>query len=357
MRPFQTSPGDEHDRQRHNFFYRDGTPEIADALLRKFLDEELPELLRIVETGERAAQVDAARRVFQRTLLFVRAAERRPDLRRTYEAIARDATPEALRGLLPILRHVGDETTLATLTELADRHGLPRESVTLTRDPRIERARAPISDPDHVDARWIEFMATGDLGKVIEVLGVLGGADRFRSHLEALLRPATRLTARFSGEQDRRGQIVAGLQPLGLRFVPYSHEIKNPDDLDLLISVTGVEPDPQRLAAALAALPAPPPDALISHARTKAAALWSLASNAVEHPTVLAVCEAAAAKLTGAVRLTLLGLLVEVHAARGDYPAARAAMRQLLEGNRVRDDLRARAAELLQDEQRAATKT
>jgi hypothetical protein len=348
MRPPRTSPGDEPARLQHDFFYRDGTPDVARELLLRYLQTELPELSRAVEVAE--SRDEAARRLLLRTLFFVRAAEKRPALRRVYEEVARAAAAAELWGLFPILMHVGDEATAEVLAGLADRLGLARASLALRPDRRLERARAPISEPEHVDLRWVEFMASGDIGKVIEIVGVLGGADRFRSHLEALLRPAKRLMTRFSEDQDRRAQIVAGLQPLGLRFAPHTHEIKNPDDLDVLITVDGVELAPQRLATAESALPAPLPESLTLHARTKAAALHSLASHAVEHAPVLAVCEGAAAKLTGAVRLTLLRLLVEVHAARADLPAARSAMRLLLEGNRVREDLRARAAALLQAE-------
>lgn len=343
MRTFQNFPGDE----RLASFYGDGSPARARALLLRFLEEELPGLLRDVAAGEPAVKAEAGRRAFGWTLFFVRAAETRPALRRVYEEVALAASEEQLRGLVPILRHVGDAATASVLATLADRYGLDPAGLGLRPDPRVAGVRGPIAEPAQVMLRWIEFVATGDVGRVIEVVGVLAGADRFRGHLEALLRPATRLTARFSGEQDRLAPIVAGLVPLGLRFVPQSHEIKNPDDLDVLIVSAGVEVETARLEAAVAALPAPLPDALRVHVETKAAALASLAEMAGRHAAVLAVCEAAADKLSGAVRLTLLRVLVEAHATRGELPAARGAMRRLLEGNRVREDLRVRAAALL----------
>jgi hypothetical protein len=353
MRAFRIAPGDEQARLRHNFFYRDGTPETARTLLADFLAGEVPDLDRELESDDPARQEDAARRLLHRTLFFVRAAARRPELRRVYAELAADATPRQLRRLLGILAQVVDDP--AALRGPAERLGLDPASVQPGPDPQLERlARAPIADPNHLDLRWIEFMATGDVGKVVEIVGVLGGADRFRAHVEALLRPPSRLSTSFAELQGRRQRILGGLQPLGLRWAAGSDAILNPDDLDLLVVMDGVDVDPRRLRAALAALPAPLPDAPMLHLRTKAAALWTLAANAGEHAPVLAVCDAAAAKLSGAVRLSLLGLLVEVHARRGEFAPARAAMRRLLESNRVRDDLRARAVALLLEEQLAA---
>lgn len=341
------NPGDERD-VRHEFFYRDGTPETARALLLKFLGEELPDISAAIEAGEREQQLAAVARLRRRTLFFVRAAEKRPELRRVYEEVARAATRPQLAVLLPVLAHVGDEATAATLVALSEAHGLgPARS---GKDPQLERlARAPISEAGHIELRWAEFAANGDIAKVIEILGVLGGPDRFRAHLEGLLRPASRIATSFSALEERRRQLVSNLRPFGLRFAASNDAILNPEDLDLVV-VDGVRLVEERFAGLDAALPAPLPEALTAHMRLKAHALTSLASRAIDHSLVLGLCDAAAGKLTGAVRLTLLTLLVEVHAVRGELPAARAAMRRLLEGNRVREDLRVRAAALLPSE-------
>lgn len=338
------SPGDEQD-VRHEFFYRDGTAETARALLLKFLGEELPDISAAIEADERAQQLAAVARLHRRMLFFVRAAEKRPELRRVYEEVARAATRPQLAVLLPVLAHVGDEASAAALSEA---HGLG--PLRPGKDPQLERlARAPISGPEHIELRWAEFMASGDIARVIEVLGVLGGPDRFRAHLEGLLRPASRIATSFSALEERRRQLVTNLRPFGLRFAASNDAILNPEDLDLVV-VDGVRLVEERFAGLDAALPAPLPEALTAHMRLKAHALASLASRGADHPPVLALCDAAAGKLTGAVRLTLLTLLVEVHASRGELPAARAAMRRLLEGNRVREDLRVRAAALLPGE-------
>ena len=349
------NPGDEQD-VRYEFFYRDGTAETARALLQQFLDEELPDISAAIESDERGQQLAAVARMQRRTLFFVRAAEKRPALRRVYEDVARGATRAELAVLMPVLAHVGDETTAATLAELVEEQGFDPASARLAKDPQLTRlTRAPISDAGHVELRWAEFMASGDVGKVIDVVGVLGGPDRLRAHLDGLLRPASRIATSFSALEERRRQLVTTLRPLGLRFAASNDAILNPEDLDLVV-VDGVKLVEARFAALDAALPAPLPEALTAHMRLKAYALASLAARAQGHPPVLTVCEAAAGKLTGAVRLTLLTLLVEVHASRGELPAARAAMLRLLEGNRVREDLRVRAAALLPAEPAAEAK-
>ena len=338
------NPGDPQD-VRLEFFYRDGTAETARALLLKFLGEELPDISAAIEADEREVQLAAVARMHRRMLFFIRAAEKRPALRGVYEEVARAATRPQLAVLLPVLAHIGDEASAATLAALGEAHGLA--PVRPGKDPQLERlARAQISEAGHIELRWAEFMATGDIGKVIEILGVLGGPDRFRAHLEGLLRPVGRIAVSFSALEERRRQLVNNLRPFGLRFAASNDAILNPEDLDLVV-VDGVRMIEERFAGLDAALPAPLPEALTAHMRLKAHALASLAARAIDHPPVLVLCEAAAGKLTGAVRLTLLTLLVEVHAGRGELPAARAAMRRLLEGNRVREDLRVRAAALL----------
>ena len=356
MRPHQIFPGDEQDRLRHDFFYRDGTPEVAQELLEKFLGDELPGLTDDLESGERAREASGATKLFQRMLFFVRAAGKRPALKRAYWEVAQAATRSEARCLLSILTQVADESDEAALLNLAEANDLDPANARPGKDAQLERlARAPITEQVHVDLRWVEFMATGDVGPVVDLVGVLAGPDRLRTHLEGLIRPAKRISSSFAGEQERRKQLLASLQPLGLRFDPATQAILNVDDLDLLTTVDGVELDPARLERLQAALPAPLPDSLKTPMLTKALAFTSLASNAAAHPPVLAVCAAAADKLTGAVRLTLLTLLVEAHASRREYPAARVAMRKLLEGNRGREDLRARATALLAEEQAAAS--
>ncbi len=324
----QTGDAGDTERRQLNFFYRDGTPATAGALLDAFARTGLPAL--VAAAGDPARRAEAGERVNQQFLFFARAAEGRPEVVRAYEAVARALPVEQVAAVLKLLAHAGDAATLFFLHEFAAQPGnhpvaafiadLLRKG--LGRDADIEAAAsAEITAPEHLDRRWTEFMAAGDPAKVAEIVAVLGWPDRLRAHLERLLAPRRGLGALFGGN-GKAAAIMRGLTPLGFRFDPKTHAIVNAEDVDLLAILREGRPDGGRFKAFVEALPSRPEPALAIAAATKASALWSLASNAGEHPRVLAVCEAAAAKASGATRLALLEIVALAQARRGEFAAA-----------------------------------
>lgn len=338
MRPFQLTPGDEQDRLNYNFFYRDGTPETARALLRKFLCDDRPQLDADLAAEDPARREAAAAQLFQRTLFFVRAASRRRELVRVYESVLLELDRAERRHIFPILMQVGDETTWALLREQAQKHGVDASNAYYGPDPRFERiARAPISDPAHLDLRWTAFMATGNTRPVVEIMACLAGPDRLRAHLEPLLRPVGGLVSLFTGQRGRQKKLIEGLGQLGIRLHGQTYAIVNADDLDTFV-VDGSERAGARLKLLFDALPEPPPAELTREVMVKASAQWSLALNAAEHAPVLAVCEEGAARLDGNGRLNLLAVLAEAHERRGDLAAAQAALRTWIALNPGREE-------------------
>lgn len=319
---------EERERRWQNFFYRDGTPEIARTLLTRFVCETAPELERLfTDPQEREA---AGSHMVQGLLFFARAAERRPAIVRAYEQVARTVPVERVALVLRLLAHAGDAATEAFLRGFAAE---PRNEsaealveTLLARGiggaPELEAdARAPITGPHHLDYRWAEFMATGDTAKVAEIVAVLAWPDRSRAHLDALLAPRRGLRALFGGN-SRAAAIMRALGPLGFRFDPHSHAIQNREDVDIM-AIRGDDgrSDGARFKAFVEALPERPTNELAVWAVTKAAAMWSLCANAEEQAPVLAVCEAALAGARGSQRLALLEVLGRAYGQRGDLAA------------------------------------
>ncbi|MBA3545316.1 MAG: hypothetical protein H0T76_02420 [Nannocystis sp.] len=337
-----------------NFFYRDGTPERARTLLEAFIREHLPGIVSAAGSGDPEREAIADQQLTSGVVFFARAAEGRPEILRAYEDVARTVATEQVELVLKLLMHAGDAATAAFLREFAEQpvnhrfapmlaHALQQG---LGRAPEIEQAaRAPVTNASHLDLRWAEFMATGDTTKVAEIVAVLGWPDRLRDHLRPLLAPRNWLASLFA-RRSRPSVIVQGLEPLGFRFDPTTHALLNREDLDLLAILSDGRPDGARFKAFVDALPVKPATEVAVAATTKASAMWSLASNAVEHPRVLAVCEAAAEQQTGAARLSLIELLTLVYQRLGDFAAARRAWSDYLALDPDRVGARERLVEL-----------
>jgi hypothetical protein len=326
--PYVVTPGGEAERVRHNFFYRDGTPDSARAMLRAFVLDEFPSLAAAAGSSDPAQQAMAAELLPQRLVYFARVAEGRPEILRVYEEVARDVPLERAGIVFKLLAHAGDDHTAAFFREFAARPenqpvaGFLGDVLRrgLGRAPEIEEtARAPVTGSAQLDLRWAEFMATGDAGKLADIIAVLEWPDRMRAHLQPLLVPRKGLAALF-GARSGAAELARKLVPLGLRVDPKTHAILNPEDLDLFVLTRDGRLDGGRFKAYIDALPTRPPDDVAVAAATKATAMWSLAANASEHPPVLAACEAAARN--SPARLALLEILALAHERRGDLAAA-----------------------------------
>ena len=266
-------------------------------------------------------------------VFFARAAERRPEVVRAYEAVAQTVAVEHSPVVLRLLAHAGDAATTEFLrTFAADPRneavaGLVAELLGrgVGPDPAVAAAASePITWPHHLDLRWMEFMATGDTAKVDEIVAVLSLPDRLRAHLAALLTPRTGLRALFGGNA-KAVKMMRALAPLGLRFDPGTHAIRNLMDVDLLVANNLGHSDGARFKVLVDAMPAKLPPEIVIAAATKSSAVWSLIVNAREHEPVLAACEVALARASGALRLALLVVVARVYEQRGELAKAEAA--------------------------------
>jgi hypothetical protein len=184
------------------------------------------------------------------------------------------------------------------LTPSLDAEG--QRIVSLLVDPpeQLKDARymlGPISTPLDLDICWGEFLVTGSLEVVKRIIEVLDWKDLIRSLMDEALRGLDSGGIRLS-ESQWQSFAELGILISTTDAVPYPH-IAVPGDVDLLIWHRL-----QKRHEASAALVRQLGQEQLVHIATKGAALWSLRSNAEQHPSVKGLCVAEAGVAGGAGR-------------------------------------------------------
>jgi len=350
----------EYDDRKFNFYYRDPSIAAAAAIVEAYL-ARLPDLHAAALAGDKAAHAKAFQWISSHTAFFVHVAAGRPEIVRMYERYVRDHFDDASM-LLPILRDVGDEQTDALLRELQARErGFADKIDALLRSPRgsnsADAVRAPITEVPQLDHRWAHFFATGEARPILELLELLTWPDGVRAHLATVLRPHSGLWASLTGRRARQVRALRELEALGLRFDPHTGAALNRDDLDRFVMMSGCRMNVERFKAVHAALPVPIPLEPLTRASMKSSAMWSLATNATEHPLVLELCEQAAGRFEGAAQLGVLAILGHAYEQRDDFAAARRVVAQHRAQDPERDDLRESLSRIALAEEFAALRT
>lgn len=322
---------DETDRRRRQFFYCEGTPAAAQALLEDFVLREFPGLATELHSEDPARRGGASSRLTTHLVFFIRAAQGRPEILAAYNEVAQTLPSERVELVLRLMADAGGDEAIPMLRRHAERStdpSLRAHIAELLRGPRgassvlLRASAAPITDAQGLDLRWVEFFAAGDRSKIDEIIAVLDRPDRIRDYIRGVLWPR-RWYSGFFGGRGPDAELVAALRRLGLRIDTDVDELLNREDVDLVVTLNGSEMDASRVRAFLEALPSRrTPDELIFHAVTKASAFWSLVANAVEHPPVLEACVAAAATRRGPARLSLHEIIARTHERREDLAAA-----------------------------------
>jgi hypothetical protein len=159
----------------------------------------------------------------------------------------------------------------------------------------------PIQTPPDLDAHWAEFLLTGDPRPVVRLIDVLEWPDRVRARMEEWLAQPARW---FGRSKPRIAERLARLTPIVLDAA--STAILTEGDLDCAALLDGLAQRPHdSMKAVLEALPfrLDPPELLT--VATKGSALWSLASNARQHPLVRETCRSEAGRRSGKARVLL----------------------------------------------------
>ena len=184
-----------------------------------------------------------------------------------------------------------------------------RKFVTEICTESLLEARPPIQTAEDLDARWAEFLVSGESQPIEEIVEVLSWPDRIRARIEAFLSERRRFDFLFGGERRRR--MLGKLAALGIGSDESLQKLESPFDLDCLALMNGMAVDAERCKVLQTALLNPLEASDLVYLATKATAKWSLWSNARQHPRVLAVCVDALGRVSGAPRLGLLQIIAE----------------------------------------------
>jgi hypothetical protein len=264
------------------------TPDALDVVLNDYY-----------RSGTPAQAVEALRHLSQQPESH--APERLASLATFFAAVGR-RTPEAASGYRAL--HDAGPSGRALL-----------DAVLRAMDRPIRRA--PVTSAVDLDVRWSEFLATGEVQPVQEIIAVLSWEDRLRARIEAWLGERRALDF-VLGPARRRAKLAEKLRPLGVTLDDDHLVVRSAVDLDCDTILRGVTVAPDKVKLLQQTLPSPLGQPELLYMATKTAALWSLASNAGRHPLVLDACVAAHRSVVGPSRLSLLAVLCEAHLARGD---------------------------------------
>ena len=254
---------------------------------------------------------------------FARIAQDHPFLVREYEELFRKHRA-ARSALLLMLIQAGDQQTrlfLEACLEDPEFKDSWKEIRNLLRI--VPGSLQPLSQPIHtladLDRLWFEFLATGNTAALIRLVDVLEWPDRILTLLESSLKM-----------NSRRKEITRRLwKDASILCRSETGEVLSAQDLDCHFALNQLNFDQDRFKKFLALLPMPF-EGDLNYVSVKAAAKWSLASNAKQHSLVLSAVEAEAAKRKGRCRIALLEIAASAHIAQNDLGPAFNALEESL---------------------------
>jgi hypothetical protein len=195
--------------------------------------------------------------------MFLRMAELHPEVNARFREMFSPSLDEETRGIIHLL--------VAPPEQFRDARYLNK----------------PIAGPADLDLLWGEFLVTGSLELVKRIIGVLDWKDLIRTLMdEALVNPEAAKIQLSEAHWQSFAEL--GILIGTTETVRHAH-VAVPGDVDLLIW-RGLQKKHEASMALVRQLGQED----ILHLSTKGAALWSLRSNAEQHPSVKELCEAEA---------------------------------------------------------------
>jgi ankyrin repeat protein len=207
--------------------------------------------------------------------LFIRAAQREPELVARYRALLKGGSSEGRLFISTILSLLGQEDVAP-----------PAEQVGPTFPTGLDALSRPVRAGSDLDYLWVDFFLTGGEEPVRTIIKVIAWPDRIRSRLETWLgTPASGLHERWRRRQtakrlEERFGIVCNLE---------TGRVDTPGDLDARCAVDANEQLRPGYLRDNLPIPISEDDAL--YVATKGVARWSLASMVRRDLTVEAVYE------------------------------------------------------------------
>jgi hypothetical protein len=276
-------------------YYREGAPSRAPRMLRHALCRNF---------GARGGSAEPV------AYFFARIAQLNPGIVRGYEELWSGSTHTGRLLLLSILQLAGDDQTRRFLEAVAregnskSEQGAIRGALQPGTPMKVNVLDAPIRTGTDLDLLWVEFNVTGSKAPVVRIVDVLERADRLRQRLDEWLQ------SQAAGSPVERKRVEEHLvTSLGISFDPAGTQIVTEGDLDTFSMQTELHFSAEKFEAVKQALPFKLSNDDLLYMSVKAAAAWSLASNAQQHTLVLEVCKDEWRKRDGRAKLLLQEIL------------------------------------------------
>lgn len=263
--------------------------------------DQLAEALEYAATPRNFPDMDAQNLALY---FFARVARLEPSVIPQYEASLEKVSHGERSFILNVLRLATDDRKQELARSLEG--SFPGEFDVLQR---------PIAGPADLDYLWVEFFVTGSKDPVRKLIEVLAWPDRVRHKLDRWLqKPAFGFFSRW-----RKKRVLEQLRRVAeIACDATTNTIKTIDDLDCMC-VLGPEtqfPSSKEFAKIKAALPFDLSQDDMNYVAMKAAARWSLSSNACMHPKVLEICQKEFERHSGDTRHGLEQVIASAHKAR-----------------------------------------
>jgi hypothetical protein len=250
-----------------------------------------------------SARLEAGEELAGTAYLFARVARTDPALASRYREIFEKAGYSGRVFIARVFGLMGGPDTRAFLEEKLEDPAYGREKGEImlalsTLPSGVDALNMPIEKASDLDMLWAEFMATGNAKAVERVIEVLERPDVTRRHFEQYLASKT------VGRDD---EVVAAIRNnLWVLTDTEAGKIISRKDLDISLSIFSIRPEHPResLTFINEALRMKADD--LYKAALKGSAMWSLLSNAADHPRVLEICTESARSKSTPVKLSLL---------------------------------------------------
>ncbi|MET0115989.1 MAG: tetratricopeptide repeat protein [Sedimenticola sp.] len=302
------------------YYYLHGTPDKAASLLKYFFN-----------LSNEFAEIYKQGRDNPSTFFFSRIAYGHPSIYREYESLFRISSHKERVFILYVLE-LGDDDGITTfLKSIVDDHEYISEKFLIKSilDKGGNKKLDPLSVVPHtghdLDLLWVEYIVTGNTEAVSRIIQVLDRPDIIRKKLEEWLKKP--LILGFIANRYRRSVILEKVnEPIkviraitdkpwttnGIQCDLDKSKVITFEDLDCLCALSQVEAREQAdFQHILDAFPFYLDKDEIGLIVTKAAAKWSLCSNAKIHQPVLDTCISELTKYKGRSKLSLLHVVIE----------------------------------------------
>lgn len=253
---------------------------------------------------------DLSRNDFLWAYFFGRAASLSPSLVSEYKKVYLSSDligKEFILGIFKIYRTKELENFLRESIGSSEL-GLKNKIEELLKNPALGKNAIPekLSDASQLDLTWCDFFVTGTREPIVKIIDVLSWQDRFRDKLTVWL-----YTKHTNSEKKKLENL---LKEAGIDIDSQGKEILSPIDLDCLYSAylqrSGFNNEISRQGVEIRKILKLSKDDLL-YMGTKGSAMWSLQSNAQQHPRVLEYCKQEFERRTDKSKIEL-SIIIEV---------------------------------------------